>query len=77
MLGPLSQADRTHLCQRADRLGDLFLDRLYAGDERRADRSKARHENTELALGRTNLDTLLNHLYLLKYPVAGHLAAEL
>ena len=49
LLGPLSEANRRRLSDRADRLGEPSANALDSGDERRGHGAEAGREDTELA----------------------------
>ena len=57
-LGPLPQADRSQLRERADRLPQSELERFQPGDESGGYRAHAGNQNTQLALGGRNLDAV-------------------
>jgi hypothetical protein len=59
VLGPLAEADRAHLREAADGVGQAALDGLDARDEGRADGPEADEQHAELALGRRDLEAVL------------------
>src|SRR5579863_3502843 len=54
-IGALAQANRSHLCERADGLGDSLADGFDAGHEGGCHCTHTRDHDTELALGGLNL----------------------
>ena len=54
LVGALAQADRAHLGERADRLGQALLAQLDTGDERARHGAEPDTENAQLAVGRSD-----------------------
>ena len=52
VVGPLAEADRAHLRERSNRLGEAFADGDDAGDRGGADGAEADEQDAQLALGR-------------------------
>ena len=66
VLGPLAEADRAHLGERADRLAEPLLDRLDAGDEGGRDRPQPHQQHPQLPLRRLDVNAFLTHGELLR-----------
>jgi hypothetical protein len=60
-LGALAEADRPHLRQAADGLGQAFFDRLDSGDERGRNGSESDEQNAEFAFGCGDGRAFLDH----------------
>src|ERR1700730_8056999 len=63
IIGPLSQANRSHLCETSDGLSDAFLDSFDSGNECRTHRAQADQQNAELTLCGSDFCPLLNCHY--------------